>query len=559
MNKVYLFLLPLLLIAPLSAAAQTLPIGDTFETYQRIFPMSDSLQSSGYNLRPLLSVTSNHGNYQAPNHPWFQHSYFSEGKKLDQNRSFFQTKLRIYSPELTTSFNSRMPFGINDGAMWQGKGINQAVTAGVRFSYGPLKIDLRPTAGYAQNREFDLHPIEPHSALSEFATHYRNRRIDNPQRFGDEPYSWFHPGQSSVELQYYGFATGISTKNIRTGPAYLHPLHLGNQAPGYEHLFLGTYKPVQTPIGDFEFKLFGGRLYESDYYDSNPDNDRRFINGLILTYAPRFLPGLTVGGVRTRQDYYPEDGVKLSDFTAVFGNVTRSGFASDEDMSGNTDFDEIMTVFARWAFPEQGFETYLEWGRNDNAVDMRDIFLHAEHARAYTLGASKRFTLSEQEWLHVITEITQIQTPRSSLNRTNGPWYKHSSVFQGWTNRGQNMANSIGTGSNSQHISADYYAPFGKIGLSITRVEHDNDFIHRSFSQIRRIQTVESSPSDRNEYRQTELRFGLHGLLFTSKNIEVESSIYNSFFRNRYHVIGNSAHNLHTMVKIRYTPSGLLR
>lgn len=559
MSRLFPLVLLILFMFTCRAQGQTLPIGDPFETYQRIFPIADTLQSAGYNVRPLLSQSSTHGKYQDPNHPWFHHPHFNQEDMRDENRSFFRPQFRFYNPEVTTSFNSGMPFGINDGAMWQGKGFNQAFSAGIHFSYGPLKIDMRPTAGYAQNREFDLHPLRGSQKLSEFATFEPLGWVDNPQRFGDETYSWFHPGQSSIELQYYGFAAGVSAKNIRSGPAYLHPLHLGNHAPGYEHLFFGTYKPVQTPIGDFEFKLFGGRLNESDYYDSNPDNDKRFINGLILSYTPRFLPGLTVGGVRTRQDYYPENGLRLSDFTAVFGNVTRSGFATEDNISGFTDFDEIMTVFARWAFPEQGFETYLEWGRNDNAVDMRDIFLHADHSRAYTLGASKRFNITEQQWLQLITEITQIQTPRSSLTRTNGPWYIHSSVNHGWTNRGQNMANSIGTGSNSQHISADYYAPFGKVGLSITRVEHDNDYIDRSINRVRRIQTVENPPSDRNEYRQTELRFGLHGLLFTTRNIEVESSIYYSFFRNRYHVIGNSAHNLHTMVKIRYTPSRFLR
>lgn len=556
MTKFYPLVLLIVLSMTCPAQGQTLPIGDPFETYQRIFPTPDSVQAPGYNVRPVLSILRH---YQSPNHPWYHHPTFSDARNEEKKNSFFHPRIQFFSPEAITSFNSGMPFGINDGELWQGKGFNQSLAAGVHFSYGPLKIDFRPVAGYAQNREFDLHPISPNSALSEFGTHYPNRRIDDPQRFGDDTYSWVRPGQSSIELQYYGFATGISTKNIRTGPAYLNPLHLGNQAPGFEHLFLGTYRPIQTPIGNFEFKLFGGRLLESDYYDSNPDNDRRFMNGLVLSYAPRFIPGLTVGGVRTRQDYYPEDGLQLSNFTSVFGNVTRSGFASEEDRSGNTDFDEIMTVFARWVFPEKGFETYFEWGRNDNAVDIRDIFLHADHARAYTLGASKRFDLTEQRWLHLVTEITQIQTPRSSLTRVNGPWYKHSTVLHGWTHSGQNMANGIGTGSNSQHISADYYAPFGKIGISITRVEHDNDFIQRSFGRIRRVQTDESPPADRNEYRQTELRFGLHGLLFSRNNFEVETSIYNSFFRNRYHVIGYSAYNLHTMVKVRYTPSGFLR
>ncbi|MCR4952658.1 MAG: hypothetical protein K6A43_01170, partial [Treponema sp.] len=46
-------------------------------------------------------------------------------------------KLKIYGPEWFNSYNTATPYGQNDGALWQGRGYNTSLTAGLRLEgYG---------------------------------------------------------------------------------------------------------------------------------------------------------------------------------------------------------------------------------------------------------------------------------------------------------------------------------------------------------------------------------------------------------------------------------------
>jgi hypothetical protein len=51
-------------------------------------------------------------------------------------------------------------------------------------------------------------------------------------------------------------------------------------------------------MGDVEFRIWTGYLSESDYYDSNPENDHTMFHGLAMAYSPSFLPGFTIAANR---------------------------------------------------------------------------------------------------------------------------------------------------------------------------------------------------------------------------------------------------------------------
>jgi hypothetical protein len=55
-------------------------------------------------------------------------------------------------------------------------------------------------------------------------------------------------------------------------------------------------------------------------------------------------------------------------------------------------------------------------------------------------------------------------------------WYTSDIIKQGYTHQGQNLAASIGPGSNSQTINLSYHYKFNCIGLMVERISQNNDF-----------------------------------------------------------------------------------
>ena len=224
MTKIVCCLLFVSLLFGFKIEAQVhIPPAEEFEYYYRILQVSGLSDVSGsFTLRPF-SPRGESDDW----HPWHSTGYFSNEKKVSSSSRHFH--LNLFEPVFFQSYNTQVPRGANDGAIWQGKGYNMAVSAGVYAKAGPLYIFFRPQAGMAQNLEFDLGPYPPaeigvvtedyFGEATEFA--YRGFRgiIDYVQRYGDATFNWFDLGQSSVELRYSGLRLALSNTLIWTGPA----------------------------------------------------------------------------------------------------------------------------------------------------------------------------------------------------------------------------------------------------------------------------------------------------------------------------------------------------
>ncbi|MGH7446140.1 MAG: hypothetical protein ACRELT_01175, partial [Longimicrobiales bacterium] len=201
--------------------------------------------------------------------------------------------VRLLPAELRVIGNSAYPRDWNDGMLWSGRGMNAAITAGAQFRWGPLSAAIAPVAAWQSNAEFDLR-LNMDTAQSEFASALWPG-IDLPQRFGTGSVTRVDAGQSFARIDIRGFGAGFSNENIRWGPSRRNPLLLSGTAAGFAHAFIETGRPVDVWIGDLEFQLFWGRLEESEYFDSDPDNDHRMLAGLLVALQPRILDGLTIG------------------------------------------------------------------------------------------------------------------------------------------------------------------------------------------------------------------------------------------------------------------------
>lgn len=511
---------------------------DPMELYFRAF-VSPKAQDSGasFMIRPALQFS-----YPGESlmHPWMNHPFFRINDESDDNFTFI-----IYSPKIFRSFNTEIPLGSNDGVLWQGRGVNYQVTAGFGAQYGPLTAVFRPSYNYSENREFDLSTFPRFQGLSPYAMPLMN--IDMPERFGEEPLESFNPGDSFIQLDYFGFAAGISNQRIWTGPAVYNPLILSYNAPGFLHAYVGTNEPFRFRFGQLESKWYWGSLRESDYFDENPDNNSRYITGLNFTYSPVFLPGLHLGFNKTAYSYYPDDGLGVSDLLLAFRLSQADNVRNPQEV-----YHTMTSFFGRWVFPDADFEMYAEWGRNDNKRRLRDLLAEPELNRGYVLGFIKAFNLSQRRKLLLNMEITNAENASvASQGRRFNTWYEHQVIRQGFTHEGQVLGAAIGPGSSTQQMRLGYYDSWGYVGISAKRVAMFNDRYHRHKETYRNLHRWPQFwfMIDRH---MVKMNYGFHGMLFLPYGLELQLDYHIAKIDNRNNLWGRDLQNNHFQMTIRY-------
>src|SRR5687767_6035267 len=160
-------------------------------------------------------------------------------------------KLVILSPAALMQYNSDYPRPQQDGLRWAGRGMSAAATAGVGARWRFISVMLAPVMTYQENEPFEIEPV-PTEGLSPYGSYHYAGSIDFPQRFGEDPFWWFNLGQSFVRVDAFGAAAGLSTENLRWGPARRNPLLMSVAGPGFPHAFIGTRDPVDIGLGRLE-------------------------------------------------------------------------------------------------------------------------------------------------------------------------------------------------------------------------------------------------------------------------------------------------------------------
>lgn len=368
----------------------------------------------------------------------------------------------LLRPSLDLVYNSAFPHGGNDGPVWAGRGLTTALRFGVSARYGPLSLVLAPTVFRAQNAEFDL----AENGLPEelrFADPLDPLSIDLPQRFGDDAYVRVDPGQSTLRLDARGVAVGVSTANQQWGPASRLPILLGNNAGGFPHLFVGTSSPANVFVGRVHARLVWGRLEQSAYSTVGADSATRFMSGLVATFVPRGVPGLELGLGRFFHSVWPDEGLDADYFLRPVNTFFKAGTADPNDTIPAVRSDnQLVSVFARWAFPESGVEVYGEYGREDANWDLRDFLVEPDHVSGYMLGLRKLWRHADRRFLTLRGELLNTQVSHLARVRAQGPFYRHTYARQGHTHRGQLLGAASGYGGGGWFLGGDYYHPGGR-------------------------------------------------------------------------------------------------
>ena len=391
--------------------------------------------------------------------------------------SSLQQNLRLGLPEVRAVRNSGLPFSMNDGPLWAGRGWNESVTASAFWRENGVTIIFAPTFVSSSNEAFQVIPyrqdgqaIPPRNVWAN-PFHPLPESIDLPLRFGDRSRQSFSLGQSSVTYNAGGAALGVATENLWWGPGIQNAITLSNNAAGFPHLFVQTRQPLHTRAGTFDAQWIVGELTESNFFDSNPSNDHRSLAGVAATWTTPFDSALTLGFARLVMGAQQDGSFPLG---AAF-DVLRSAGHLNVDTSAAVPpdaRDQITSFFARWLLP--GFEAYVEWARFEEPTSLQDFLEYPAHSEGYTLGFQWAHDMSAGRAFRLQSEASYMEPDPSLRLRPTAVTYTSRAVPQGFTQEGQMLGAAIGPGASSQWLAGDVVAQKWRLGSYLGRIRWDN-------------------------------------------------------------------------------------
>jgi hypothetical protein len=381
------------------------------------------------------------------------------------------------------SYNTGVPWGFNDGAVWQGRGATIAASGGFTLDAGPLHVVVAPTVFRAENRAFDTFDGQRDCAAlpdPQYPT-----TVDVPQRFGCAAYARLDPGQSELRLEGFGLRAGLSSANQWWGPATTFPFLLSTNAAGVPRLFLGTTRGIGTPIGRFHGEVHWGRLEQSDWFTpTGIARARRFGAGVVGVFKPAFLPGLEVGGGRYFHAPWPSGEIPARFWTRpvlpfLKDRITAQNGAIPSDPTSVDGENQLASAFARWGIPAATFEMYAEFGREDNSADVRDLLVDPDQQSALMVGFQKAWIgASSARW---IVRGEALDHRMRSIDRFRGgaSIYTHASGSnQGHTVLGQLLGAATGPGSASGAVAGvDRWDASGRLSVHLMRIVRRQRFV----------------------------------------------------------------------------------
>lgn len=391
----------------------------------------------------------------------------------------------LLAPELSVVHNSALPWSMNDGDMWAGRGMSVLMSGGFYRRWNRVQLVVAPQLSSAANAYFQLHlpeierPAIPADRSQWQFAWYANGpySVDMPTRFGEGSRGRLSAGQSSLLVKVSKLELGLANEHEWWGPGIGNALVLSNNAPGFLHYFLRTAQPIRTRLGDVDFRWLVGGLTESSFFDTTSTNNLRSITAGALTLRLRRPHGLTIGVARSVWQTATGWGEVPLRWFELFHQI---GWPNRRDLNDSTlspgGRDQLYSLFGRWVMPESGFEIYGEWGRTEFPPSLRNFLIAPNHTQAYTLGFQwRRPGWTGSDLWRIQGENTSVEQSPTFRDRPLGVWYTSRTVIQGYTNRGQPLGAAVGPGSSGQSVNIDYMRPHSSFGLKAGRIRYNED------------------------------------------------------------------------------------
>jgi hypothetical protein len=416
-------------------------------------------------------------------------SFMIRSTSILQNINLRTTKNIIKSVMINYDFqnNSLLPQSKNDGLIYPSRGWQERYSFGITIQYGILDFNYQPEHLIVQNMSQETYkgnPDDGNFMFKYFGMVANN--IDNFRQFGFKQIDTNTLGQSRIGFKSKSIGIGYSTENFWWGPGKINSLIFTNNAGGFKHFYLNSFKPIKSNLGNFEFSVIIGILDSTKYVDIDQNMlnvcipckvyknlDKRKINALTVNWKPKWVPNLYLGYAFSSQ-YYANQKNEFGQSYSPFSKDLKKQI--------------IGSIMFRFAMPKDHAEFYGELGLpNEAAYPWK--FINKKNPRTgFIFGVNKIYPLNKtNSYLNLNVELTQLQimNPRN-LFRFGSPfagglptsWYLNTDIKQGYSNNGQLLASFIGPGSNSQSFSLSLNKNFNKIGIFMERIVHNNDFYY---------------------------------------------------------------------------------
>ena len=524
----------------------------------------DFLALQGITERPTLNyrtLSDSQWNLsQDANHVWSDNNLgttFTLWQKENPSENWFlkginqNLLMKVYGPKWFNSFNTASPYGQNDGTLWQGKGYNTSLTAGIRFEFYGIEATIKPNVNFSQNLGFELMTSNYDSEFGYIWGYAKNKGIDKPQRFGDKPFWTFDLGDTEIRYSWKNFTIGFGNQSIWLGPAYINPILHSNNAASYPKLDLGLRKTtIKIPglnwnIGDIETRIWTGYLSESQYFDNDESNNHNMIHGFTFAYSPSFVKGLTLFANRIALVKWKWENLK---YILPLNQNTHIG----ETDAGE---DQKMSFGFNWAFPQVGFELYTEIGLDDFVPDgfPKGYIRYPLHTLAYTAGLKKTFNINQEKQIfgELHLEINNSEMSQDFQFQWPYNFGFHHQITQGYTNKGQLLGTGYGYGGNMQYLDFSVLYPKGKSTFTIARWNPDNNYL---YSKAINEKANEDELNDKY-FTAFKANFitGFSTLYYITKDFNINGSVlYNLIINNHYENDSNETHNIYLSLGIEY-------
>ena len=118
----------------------------------------DFLSLDGYTERPYLNFRTLSDSKWIFNQP--EENKWQNQLKPTNSGNY----LKIFGPDFFVSYNGASPYGQNDGLLWQGKGLNAYLSAGMRYEKNGFALTFKPELVFSENKSFLFMP--PNSVYS---------------------------------------------------------------------------------------------------------------------------------------------------------------------------------------------------------------------------------------------------------------------------------------------------------------------------------------------------------------------------------------------------------